>query len=61
MSHWKEAGRAHGELFKDIRPVASMVEVTALVNPALLVEIEATTSCAGCRFLADFPETGQKQ
>ncbi|WP_172254345.1 RidA family protein [Saccharibacillus deserti] len=40
ISRWEEIGRAHGEAFRDIRPVATMVEVKALIDPALLVEIE---------------------
>ena len=42
ISHWEEVGRAHGEFFKDIKPVASMLEVNRLIDEALLVEIEVT-------------------
>lgn len=41
ISRWEEVGRAHGEVFGAIRPSASMVEVSRLIDPALLVEIEA--------------------
>lgn len=41
ISKWEEIGKAHGEFFKEIKPVTTMVEVKAFVHPDILVEIEA--------------------
>jgi len=41
IARWEEIGRAHGEVFGTVRPAATMVEVTRLIDPAMLVEIEA--------------------
>ncbi len=41
IDQWQEIGRAHGEVFSEIRPAASMIEVRRLISPEMLVEIEA--------------------
>jgi enamine deaminase RidA (YjgF/YER057c/UK114 family) len=42
VSRWEDVGRAHGEVFRDIRPASTLVQVASLVRADLLVEIEAT-------------------
>ena len=44
-AHWQDVGRAHGEVFADARPAATMVVVKGLLDPRMLVEIEAVAVC----------------
>jgi enamine deaminase RidA (YjgF/YER057c/UK114 family) len=47
ITTWQRAGAVHAEVFGDVRPVSTMVEVSALISPELLVEVEAEAYVGG--------------
>jgi len=58
IDQWEEVGQAHGDVFRDIRPAATMVEVRRLIDPDMLVEIEAD-AVLGATTTRRLPKRGQ--
>lgn len=56
IKRWEEIGRAHGEVFREIRPATTMVEVNRLIDPALMVEIEVMAVIAESASAEEYAE-----
>ena len=50
ISKWEDAASVHAEFFRDIKPAATMVEVSRLIDPKLLIEIEVTAVIEGGKY-----------
>jgi len=55
ISRWEEYGRAHGEAFAEVMPATSMIEVSGLIDPRMLVEVEAVAYRPGIASTTDVP------
>jgi enamine deaminase RidA (YjgF/YER057c/UK114 family) len=55
ISRWEEYGRAHGEAFAEVMPATSMIEVSGLIDPRMLVEVEAVAYKPGIGSAGDVP------